>query len=230
MLRGFFIYFCQNFMMKQTSLIINIILAAAVVVLFFMYSTLKKNVEELGMKAGQPQTVLTPTVLSSNNSELKDARIAYLNIDTLDYNYKYITDNSKDFQNKQAALENQLNGMAAKFQTDYQDFQQAVQAGVRGEAELNKQKTQLEQQQYDIAAKQKQLEGLAEEVGRKRGDMLKKVSDFVAKYNNGRYDYILAYTTANISSVLYAKPGLDITKEIVAGLNEDYKNNKSSKK
>ena len=58
--------------------------------------------------------------------------------------------------------------------------------------------------------------------------MIKRVSDFVAKFNNGRYDYILAYTTANISSVLYAKPGLDITKEIVDGLNTEYKAQKSS--
>jgi len=217
--------------MKQTSLIINIVLIAAVAVLFYMNISLKKNVEALSGATTDPTAVLqTPATLAANNVNLKDAKIAYLNIDSLDYKYQYIIDNSKEYANKQMALESQLNSMAAKFQADYQDFQQAAQAGVRGEAELNKQKAQLEQQQYDAAAKQKQLENLGEEIAKKRGDMLKRVSSFVAKFNNGRYDYILAYTTANISSVLYAKPGLDITKEIVDGLNTEYKAEKSSTK
>src|ERR1700752_4180167 len=202
--------------MKQTSLIINIVLIAAVAVLFYLNISLKKNVEALGGATANPNAVLqTPATLAANNVDLKDAKIAYLNIDSLDFKYQYIIDNSKEFANKQAAIENQLNSMAAKFQTDYQEFQQAAQAGLRSEAELNKQKSQLEQQQYDVAAKQKQLENLGEEVAKKRGEMLKKVSDYIALYNNGKYDYILAYTTANISSVLYAKPGLDITKQIV---------------
>ncbi|HTA63166.1 MAG TPA: OmpH family outer membrane protein [Bacteroidia bacterium] len=217
--------------MKQTSLIINIVLIAAVAVLFYMNISLKKNVEALGGATANPSDVLqTPATLAANNVNLKDAKIAYLNIDSLDYKYQYIVDNSKEYANKQMALESQLNSMAAKFQADYQDFQQAAQAGVRGEAELSKQKAQLEQQQYDAAAKQKQLENLGEEVAKKRGDMLKRVSNFIARYNNGKYDYILAYTTANISSVLYAKPGLDITKEIVDGLNTEYKTEKSSPK
>ena len=215
--------------MKQVSLIINIVLVAAVAVLFYMNISLKKNVEALGGATANPNEVLqTPATLAANNVNLKDAKIAYLNIDSLDYGYQYIIDNSKEYANKQMALESQINSMAAKFQADYQDFQQAAQAGVRGEAELNKQKSQLEQQQYDVAAKQKQLENLGEEIGKKRGDMLKKVSDYIARFNNGKYDYILAYTTANISSVLYAKPGLDLTKEIVTGLNAEYKAQKSS--
>src|ERR1700749_1850487 len=132
--------------MKQVSLIINIVLIAAVVVLFYLNISLKKNVEALA--GTNPVAVLqTPATLSANNVDLKNAKIAYINIDSLDYKYQYIVDNSKEYANKQMALESQLQSMAAKFQADYQDFQQAAQAGVRGEAELNKQKAQLEQQQ-----------------------------------------------------------------------------------
>jgi outer membrane protein len=218
--------------MKQLPLIINAVLIVAVGILFYMNMSLKKNIEAMSTTPQSPSTAgQNPVVLSANNNvEMKDAKIAYLNIDSLDYKYQYIIDNSKEYTNKQAAIESQLNSMATKFQNDYQEFQQAAQAGVRGEAELNKQKAQLEQEQADAAAKQKQLESLGEEVAMKRGVMLKKVSDYIAKYNNGKFDYILAYTTSNISSVLYAKPGLDITKEIVDGLNAEYKAAKQSKK
>lgn len=211
--------------MKQVSLIVNIILVAAVAVLFYLYSSLKKNVEALGMQ--NATTLQTPATLTVNNGSLKDAKIAYLNIDSLDYNYEFILDNSKEMRAREASMQNQYSSMVAKFQADYQDLQQAAQAGVRPQAELEKEKVRLEQMQYEIAAKEKQMQQLQEEVGKKQGEMLRKVSSFIATFNNGRYDYILAYT-ANVSSVLYAKPGLDLTKEILEGLNAEYRAGKKA--
>jgi outer membrane protein len=211
--------------MKQVSLIINIILIAAVAVLFYLYSSLKKNVETLGMppKTEGLQTLSTLPV----GANLKESKIAYINIDSLDYNYQFIIDNSKEIRARQASMEAQYNSMVAKFQADYQELQQAAQAGLRPQAELEKEKTRLEQMQYEIASKEKQMQGLGEETGKKQAEMLRGVSAFIARLNNGRYDYILAYTS-NISSVLYAKPALDISKEVVDGLNAEYKAMKAS--
>jgi outer membrane protein len=206
--------------MKQVSLIINIILIAAIAILFYLYSSLKKNVETLGMPAA---STLTPTLSTlPEGANLKDSKIAYINIDSLDYNYQYIIDNSKEIRSRQASMEAQYQSMVAKFQADYQSLQEAAQAGLRPQAELEKEKTRLEQMQYEIAAKEKQMQSLGEETGKKQAEMLRGVSTFIAKLNNGRYDYILAYTS-NISSVLYAKPGLDISKEVIDGLNAEYK-------
>ncbi|HKC67009.1 MAG TPA: hypothetical protein VKG26_02180, partial [Bacteroidia bacterium] len=75
--------------MKQISLIINIVLIAAVAVLFYLNISLKKNVEALA--GTNPVAVLqTPATLSANNVDLKDAKVAYINIDSLDYKYQYI--------------------------------------------------------------------------------------------------------------------------------------------
>ena len=214
--------------MKQVSLIVNIILVAAVAVLFYLYSSVKKDITNLGMQAAGT-TLQTPATLTANSGSLKDAKIAYLNIDTLDFQYQFIIDNSKEMRARQSGLESQYSSMVAKFQADYQELQQAAQAGLRPQAELEKEKARLEQMQFEIAAKEKQMQGLTEEVGRKQGEMLKRVSAYIASFNNGRYDYILAYT-ANVSSVLYAKPGLDLTKEILAGLNAEYAAGKAASK
>lgn len=213
--------------MNKASILVNIILLAAVAVLFYLYSSLKNDISALASQnAG---TLQTPAVLTSGKGDLKDAKIAYLNIDSLDYKYEFILDNSKEMRGRQANLENQYNNMVAKFQGDYQELQQAYQAGLRSEAELEKEKARLEQMQYEIAAKEKQMQQLGEEVAKKQGEMLKRVSSFISTFNNGRYDYILAYT-ANVSSVLYAKPGLDLTKEILEGLNNEYRATKGNKK
>jgi outer membrane protein len=201
-------------------------LIAAVAILFFLYTSLKKNVETLGM-SNQSAGLQTATTLPAGIGSLKDSKIAYINIDSLDYNYQFIIDNSKEIHTRQAAMEAQYNSMVAKFQSDYQELQQAAQAGLRPQAELEKEKSRLEQMQYEIAAKEKQMQGLGEETGKKQGDMLRGVSAFIAKLNNGRYDDILAYTS-NISSVLYAKPGLDISKEVIDGLNAEYKARKAA--
>lgn len=213
--------------MNKVSLIINLVLAAAVAVLFFLYSSLKKDVQSLGQQAAGTSLQTVATLPAAASGSLKDAKIAYLNIDTLDLKYEYIIDNSKEMRAREASLQNQYQSLVAKFQNDYQELQQAFQAGLRSEAELEKEKARLEQMQYDIASKEKQMQMLQEEVAKKQGEMLKKVSTFISKFNNGRYDYILAYTS-NVSSVLYAKPELDLTKDIMDGLNTEYRAGKSN--
>lgn len=214
--------------MNKVSLIVNLVLLAAVAVLFYLYTSLKKNVEALGMQSGS-QTLQTPATLpAAAGGSLKDAKIAYLNIDTLDLKYEFIIDNSREMRAREANLQNQYQSMVVKFQNDYQELQQAFQAGLRSEAELEKEKARLEQMQYEIASKEKQMQMLQEEVAKKQGEMLRKVSAFITAFNNGRYDYILAYTS-NVSSVLYAKPDLDLTKEILAGLNAEYRSAKQKK-
>jgi outer membrane protein len=214
--------------MNKVSLIINLVLAAAVAVLFFLYTSVKKDIQALGQQAAGPSLQTLSTLPAAASGSLKDAKIAYLNIDTLDLKYEFIIDNSKEMRAREANLQNQYQSMVVKFQSDYQELQQAYQAGIRPEAELEKEKGRLEQMQYDIASKEKQMQQLQEEVARKQGDMLKRVSGFISKFNNGRYDYILAYTS-NVSSVLYAKPDLDLTKEILEGLNSEYRAGKQKK-
>ncbi|HEY1040941.1 MAG TPA: OmpH family outer membrane protein, partial [Bacteroidia bacterium] len=167
-----------------------------------------------------PKLVMDP-------SKLANSKIAYINIDSLDMKYEYIEDKSKEIKNKQAAIEGQLSSMYAKFQQDVADLQQAAQAGLRSEAELKKEEAALQQRQYEIANKEKQLQTLSEDVANTQAAMLQNVSKFIEKFNNGKYDFILAYTS-NISSVLYAKPDLEITTEVVNGLNEEYRNTKAA--
>ncbi len=210
--------------MQRVSLTINVVLLIAVAALYYLHFSGKPDGAESNTQ--ESKKVEAPKIFS-DPTQLANAKIAYVNIDSLDSKYGYISDFSKTFKTRQANIEAQLNGMVANFQKEYADFQQAVQAGLRSEAELKKKQAELEQQQYDIASKEKQLQGIAEEVAAKQGEMLRNVSGFVSRYNNNKYDFILAYSS-NIGSVLYAKPGLEITSDIIKGLNEEYKTNKAT--
>jgi outer membrane protein len=208
--------------MNRISIIINSILIIAVGILFFLYAQLKSNSLEItSSESGKSfPKLITDTTL------LKNAKIAYINIDSLNEKYEYIKDKSKEIRSRQSAIEGSLNSMYTTFQQEVADLQQAAQAGIRPESELKKEEARLQQKQMEIANKEKQLQVLGEEVATTQSDMLQNVSKFIERYNNNKFDYILAYTTNNISSVLYANSSLEITNEIVNGLNEEYRKNK----
>jgi len=208
--------------MNRISIIINSILIIAVGILFFLYAQLKSNSLEITSSESDKSfpKLITDTTL------LKNAKIAYINIDSLNEKYEYIKDKSKEIRGRQSAIEGSLNSMYTTFQQEVADLQQAAQAGIRPESELKKEEARLQQKQMEIANKEKQLQVLGEEVAATQSDMLQNVSKFIERYNNNKFDYILAYTTNNISSVLYANSSLEITNEIVNGLNEEYRKNK----
>ncbi len=212
--------------MNRISLVLNGMLFVAVGILFYLYVSLNNK---LGGTVTETTTSIAAPKVFTDPAKLANAKIAYVNIDSLDKKYEYISDYSKTIRGKQASIEGLMNSMVARLQQEYAEFQQSVQAGLKSEAELKKIQAQLEQQQYEIANKEKQLQGLSEEVAARQSEMLKNVSSFVAKYNSGKYDFILAYTS-NIGSVLYARPDLEITKDVIEGLNAEYKITKNQKK
>lgn len=208
--------------MNRISIIINSILIIAVGILFFLYAQLKSN----SLEITSSESGKSFPKLITDTSLLKNAKIAYINIDSLNEKYEYIKDKSKEIRGRQSAIEGSLNSMYTTFQQEVADLQQAAQAGIRPESELKKEEARLQQKQMEIANKEKQLQVLGEEVAATQSDMLQNVSKFIERYNNNKFDYILAYTTNNISSVLYANSSLEITNEIVNGLNEEYRKNK----
>jgi outer membrane protein len=212
--------------MNKISLALNAVLLVAVGVLFYLYASLNNKISGTA-DATDSTGVVKTTKLVMDPSKLANSKIAYINIDSLNMQYEYINDKSKEIKTKQANLEAQYGSMVAKFQQDYEALQQAAQAGIRPQAELEKEGARLQQKQMEIANKEKQMQNLADDVTNAQMSMLTNVSKFIEKFNNGKYDFILAYTS-NISSVLYAKPDLEITGEVVKGLNEEYRSSKST--
>lgn len=162
-------------------------------------------------------------------STLPNTKIAFVNIDTLNEKYLYISDYVKVMKKKKETLEVQLQSMMNQFQQDYENFQQSVQAGIAPQAELEKQKRKLEQQQKDIQNKQLQMNNLAIELQEKNEQLQKDIKEFMKQFNNGKYDYILSYSDA-LPNVLYAHPQYDITHPVLDALNKSYLENKNNKK
>lgn len=210
--------------MNKISIALNALLLIAVGVLFYLYFGLNSKLNP--STEGSTETGKKTPKLITDPSKLANAKIAFVNIDSISLKYDFISDRSTAIKNKQANLEGYLKSEYAKFQQDVEAFQQAGQLGVRPEAELMKEKERLEKKEIELTNKERNLQEIGNEVMEMQALVLQNVSVFIEKYNDGKFDYILAYTTSNISSVLYAKPDLDITNDIINGLNEEYRNSK----
>lgn len=206
--------------MKNISLIVNGILAIAIGILFYQVHTLKNS--GTSTPSSSTSTEETKPVISESNLNLVDAKIAYINTDSINEKYQYIADFTKVLKTKKMNLESQMQSMTEKFQREYQEFQQSAQAGVAPQAELQKQQASLERQQQELSNKELQMQNLGIELEEKNMELNKNVKDYLKKLNNGKYDYILSYSEL-VPTVLLANPTLDITNQVLTGLNEEYK-------
>jgi Skp family chaperone for outer membrane proteins len=65
------------------------------------------------------------------------------------------------------------------------------------------------------------MDNLAAELQEKNEQLQKDMKEFMNRFNNGKYDYILSYSEA-LPNVLFANPKYDITNEVIKALNEEY--------
>lgn len=151
-------------------------------------------------------------------------KVAYVNTDTLIAKYEYAKDMEKElmaFKNQQEAYGKQ---QVAKFQKDYDDYlkngaNMTLTQQQSTEAELKKRAEKMATLEQELTAK------IMERQISENTKLLNAIFAFVREYNeqNQKFDIILRKTFEN-SPTLYMNEAMDITDEIVNGLNEEYKN------
>ena len=149
-------------------------------------------------------------------------RIVYVNTDTLLTNYDYYKDVVKEFQNRQFALENDLQNKSTSFQNEVALFQRRAQAGGMTQQQAETTQQQLQKKEQDIMLyRDNAANTLAQEQAKKTDEILTSIQEFLAKYNeDDKYDMVIGYSKGG--GVLYAKENLEITQEVLKGLNEAY--------
>lgn len=115
------------------------------------------------------------------------------------------------------------------FQTDYNNYLQTgasltLTQQQTKEAELKQRAEKMSTLEQELMAK------VAERQLSENTKLLNAIFAFIREYNaaNQQFDLILR-KSFNDTPVLYANPAMDITEEILAGLNEEYKQVKAKK-
>jgi outer membrane protein len=207
--------------MKNISLILNLILATAVAVLFYLHFQLKKsclansNPNEIQIEA--PEGHIVPTIY-------------YINTDSLWKNYEYVKNEIEQLEKEKSKAESQIEAKARQLENDVMDYQQKVQSGMISMDDARKKEAELMDRQQKLYELREQLAADLLTKEQNKNDMLQKViTDYIKRYNaNKNFSYVLGYSQGG--GILFANDSLDITKEILEGLNAEYKQSNNKKK
>lgn len=147
--------------------------------------------------------------------------IVYVNSDTLMAKYEYFKQLQKDLESQSKTLEKQVSSRAASFQKQVGSYQQnaaTMTASERQSTEQNLGKAQQELQ----ALQQKASQDIMTNEQEANDKLHAKVQSFLKEYAQmNDYKFVLTYSRSN-NAVLFADSTLDVTAEVLNGLNAEY--------
>lgn len=149
-------------------------------------------------------------------------KIAYVDTDTIMAHYQYAIDLEKELYAYKDQLEATARQQMQQFQTDYQNYLQTgstltLSQQQQKEAELKQRAEKMSTLEQELMAK------VADRQLAENTKLLNAIFAFIREYNaaNQQFDLILR-KSFNDTPLLYANPAMDITAEILDGLNEEY--------
>lgn len=150
--------------------------------------------------------------------------IVYINSDSLISGYQMYKDLSADFQIKAEKVQRELNTKAANFETQIKNFQNKVEKGLITRGEAQRQQGELEAEQQTILQyRDGKMKELQEEEMVMTNNISENVRIYIQKYNIDKKYKMIINTSISTNVIVAADPSLDITSEILTGLNAEYK-------
>lgn len=201
--------------MKNLSYIINGILLVAIIVLYVLFFSSRSH-QGSAASGGSGQS------LSGANSG-----IVYINMDSVLSKYEMNIDVQKELQDKLNESEKQLKDKQADYQKAVEDFQYKAGKHLITQADGEAVQQKLAQQEQELYGLQNDLRTKLNE---EEQVAQRKVLDAIMKYLDGlevtkNHQFVLGTTFGG--NVLYANKNLNISNDIIEGLNNQYKLDKA---
>ncbi len=201
--------------MKSTSIVLNIILLIAVSVLYYLHF------------ASHTPSVTQATNATNKITSANNPKIAYFEMDSLENQYGYIKEIRNELKNKQIDMNAELTKLRKSYESRIAQLQE--KASTMSQTEGEAAQREVAQMHQNVAAKEQSLnQSFQEETYKKMQTVSKQIEDFLKQYNKGKgYAYII---TSQPGLIYYKDPTYNVTKDLVDGLNAQYKQEAKSKK
>ena len=174
-----------------------------------------------------------PAAAAAQDSTAVAGSIVFFNMDKVMEGYDMANDLNSVFETKTSGIQAEIDRRGKKLEKDMTDFQNKVDKGLltTSVAQAQYQKIQQQQQDYQQYVVRKQQE-MSEEQQVMMNQIANAIAEFVQEYN-AEHQYALILTTAGpilSTPVVTADPKLDITEDLLAGLNAAYIKTKEATK
>ncbi|TXK52433.1 OmpH family outer membrane protein [Pontibacter qinzhouensis] len=182
-----------------------------------------------GAATTAPQQAVTDTTATGETAGMAAAeKVVYINTDTLLTNYQYFKDVSTRLKGKAQKTEANLRSQADAFQKEVAKYQQTG-AGMTAEQQASTEQKLAQKQQQIQERGQKAGNDIAAEEAEEMKKLYDRVEAYLKKFCEEKgYKMVLSYARGN-SAILYGVSSLDVTSEVLTGLNQEYEQEKKKK-
>ncbi|MEX2380583.1 MAG: OmpH family outer membrane protein [Vicingaceae bacterium] len=203
-------------MNKNLQIALNVVFALAIAYLFFTQN--QKKCSE-----GQLEETLEEQITEAVDEPLQ---VRYVNSDSIWSKYDFVSKMRDNLAQKQEEYRSDLERRLTTFEKEVMEFQQNAQTmsqfeGQEKQKELIAKEQELSRLQEDLSVKLMEMED------KMKRDLRKNILTYLKRYRNEKVDVILDFSTN--SSVLMIDDSLNLTQEVLNGLNEEYKQKNSEK-
>lgn len=181
--------------------------------------------------ASQSASNGTPTTKTIEHGTLAaQGSIVYIQMDSLINQYDMFNDLKSELESKVQAVQADLEKKGRAFSNETKDFETKISKGLltRAQAEDQQQRLMEKQQSLNALSQQKQME-IAEEEQVMFNKVMDAIRTYLDNYNKEKGYALILTTSSTTNTVIVGNPTLDITLDVVNGLNEAYVKSKSKK-
>ena len=207
--------------MKNVSLILNAVLLVAVAVLYYLHFSSRTSPSP-SLTAGKP----APDSTTAKNPLAE--KIAYVNSDSLLMNYQFYKNTIQQLEERRKKLETEIGGRARSLENEAVSFQQKGRNMTLEQAQLTEQNLYRKQQEL-VQYRDRLSQQLAQEEQERTEELYNNIANYLKDYTKDKpYKLVLGYTKGG--GILFADNSLEITQEVLAGLNKEYSAKQSPSK
>lgn len=170
------------------------------------------------------------SVSTARDSSQQYSGIAYVNTDTLIANYKMAKGLSDEFNIKAEKAQNQFQAKQRAFQARVNDYQNKMSKGLVTRTEAMTIEEKLQKEEQELMNYGRNMEGTMQE---EQAVLMNKISnavkEYITKFNETKKYALILNSNSMTTVVLAGDPALDITNEVVEGLNKEYETAQTKK-
>lgn len=177
---------------------------------------------EEGQAEQNEATQAASTTTTKMEAVPASGKFAYVEIDSLTQHYKFLIDKGLALEQMRTKAENELRQKERTLQQHANELQKKYESeGFTTKSELDEAQSKLAREQQALAQREQVLTlELAAEQEKVNKELRDSIQSFLRSYNaSRRFDFIFSKAGDNI---LLANPALDITDEVIEGLNKRY--------
>jgi len=201
--------------MKKSIVILNAVWGAAIITLFALYfcNSCGKSCHTSVAVENSGDSSFVATVGS----------IVYIQLDSLVNHYDMFHDLRAEFEQKAKAADEDLSRRGRSFEREVKDAQEKMQKGLITHSQAEELQIKLQQKQQEL---QQYAEKLRSDMAEEESVMLRRIYDavltYLAEYNKTHNYALILSTTGSTNVVMQGNPGLNITHDVLTGLNSTY--------